>query len=168
MFRDYGFLEDYPHLWSFDDADGKRHRLVLLEPTGPVLLLHVHDDYDMTPGNSYLSNKVEDALQLLAATSGQELLSSLEAAEWLLDAQPTTAEEDELLAQGATGNVLRAIKYRIAVKHDLARIAGYLELRVREKSDYRWEHRHDDDGEPQGKGSEPESGQGEGSARDEL
>jgi hypothetical protein len=122
----------------------------------------------MTPGNSYLSNKVEGALQLLAVTSREELLSSLETAEWLLDAQPTTAEEDELLTQGATGNVLRAIEYRIAVKHDLARIAGYLELRVREVSDYRWEHRHDQDGEPQGQGGEPDSGQGEDGARDEL
>jgi hypothetical protein len=122
----------------------------------------------MAPGESYLSNKVEDALQLLAATSREELLSSLEAAEWLLDAQPTTAEEDELLAQGATGNVLRAIKYRIAVKHDLARIAGYLELRVRAERNYRWEHRHDDDGEPQGQGGEPDRGQGEDGARDEL
>ncbi len=86
----------------------------------------------------------------------------------LLDAQPTTAEEDELLAQGATGNVLTAIKYRIAVKHDLASIAGYLELRVRDESDYRWEHRHDEDSEPQGQGGEPDIGQVDDGSHDEL
>jgi hypothetical protein len=121
----------------------------------------------MAPG-AYLSNQVEDALQLLAATSLQELLSSLEAAKWLLDAQPTTAEDEELLAQGATGNVLRVIKYRIAVMHDLACIASYLKLRVRAESDYRWKHRHDDDGEEEGEGGELDRGQGEDGARNEL
>ncbi len=175
LFRDYGFLEPFPHLWSFDDLNGKRHRIVLLEPAGPVLLLHVHEDYDMRPGNSYLSSKVADALALLDATSREELLSSLDAAEWLLDAQPTTAEEDELLAEGATGNVLRAIQYRIAVKHDLARIAGYLELRVRDESEYRWEHHNDGDeqgqepgkdGREHGRGHGREHGEDDG--RDEL
>ncbi len=127
-------------MWSFEDADDKAHRLVVLQPDGPVVLHHLHPELDLAPGSSFLRDKIAETWSLLDRTSDDELRSSLEAAEWLLDAQPTTAEEDELLAEGASGNVLRAIRYRIAFKNDLATIATFLEVRVRSESDYRWPH----------------------------
>ncbi len=107
---------------------------------GPVLLHHVHSEFDLAPGNSFLEEKVAATWSLLDKTSDEELRSSLEAAEWMLDSQPTTAEEDVLLAEGASGNVLRAIRYRIVLKNDLATIAAFLEARVRSEDDFRWPH----------------------------
>ncbi len=141
MFRGYGFVEPYPHLWSFEDAEEKEYRVALFAPgAGPVLLHHVHGNFSLEPRTSSLLDKVNSAWDLLDATSDEDLRATLAATERLLDAQPTILEEDHVLALGAEGNRLRAIKYRIAFKQDLVTIATLLEELVRDKSEFRWPH----------------------------
>ncbi len=141
MFRGYGFVEPYPHLWSFEGADEKEYRVALFaQGVGPVLLHHVHGNFSLEPRWSSLVDKVNGAWGLLDETSDEDLRATLAATERLLDAQPTSLDEDLVLAVGAEGNRLRAIKYRIVFKQDLITIATFLEELVRSESEFRWPH----------------------------
>jgi len=143
MFRDYGFVEDWPVCWNFRTPVGDNFAFVLyrevvaINPTGDLLK-------QIWQSNKQLVEYQSDAKRHMDTLSIQELhLFSLGAKNYL-DGLPTTLEQDELFilerktkaidspsgSTQAEKDIISAIDYRMLFKKALIAALEYTNTEI--------------------------------------
>lgn len=134
LFRDYGFIEPWPRVWTYAGPGGRVSKFTLLGAEGPVVLDAEQGAVDLSPERSTLAEKVAQAHAALAPIRGVQLLVIAHGMEFALGRLPTSIEEDERLVVTATGNRQRAIRYRIAYKQSLRAAMQFLRRAAEERT----------------------------------
>ena len=150
MYRDYGFIEAWPRLWSWKDASTQDNHVFALFPEG-VAAIHPSMDFLKqiwsAPSRSALEWQNAASQYTQTEVTPEALLRFTSAANALLEGLPTTLDEDEEIlskkeaqrsslsaAADSTAEVLpleddiiAAIRYRIEFKRDVSTALHFTE-----------------------------------------